>query len=347
MVASAIDYYDDHSVVSLYSTETHFPSDAETYGYYVSSPSKTIKRKRPSSFNSEGSCISPCPQDLHSHIHLNQHTQSHHEDQHTNLEDQQHHQHTSHEARPGNSGEQDVHSRKTTGTKATKSGRKGGWSTEEETYARSLIKAFQTGFLSIEDGTSLRSLLSLKLRCNPMRVSKKFFLGKQFFTPTIRLRKGMTAIEIEQKMQTVAAELELLEAQFLAHSKPRVAGMKSDVHESDTSVCRKRRKLTPCKAEINVDATPAVVCKMEEVETPSFDFDDVAVSCFEILNDGFESEGSEETIGEWSDDAWSDFGENQHGIDAGPHKECPYCQRTLHAFTTFGDSHFCFVCGLL
>jgi hypothetical protein len=163
MVASAIDYYDDHCVVSLYSTETY-------------SPSKTVKRKRPSSFNTGDSCISPS--DLPSHMHLNQHTQSNHEDQHTtNLEDQQQHlhqQHTSHEARPVNSGEQDVHSRKTIVTKAAKSGRKGGWSTEEELYARSLIKAFQTGFLSIEDGTSLRRFL--RFLYNPSSLTRTLTL---------------------------------------------------------------------------------------------------------------------------------------------------------------------------
>jgi len=51
----------------------------------------------------------------------------------------------------------------------------GKWSPEEERYATELIVAFESGTLDdCEEGTTLRSYLSKKLNCAPMRISKKF-----------------------------------------------------------------------------------------------------------------------------------------------------------------------------
>lgn len=51
--------------------------------------------------------------------------------------------------------------------------RSGPWSREEEVYAAGLIDCFFKGVLEITEGTTLRAFLSTRLRCNPMRVSKK------------------------------------------------------------------------------------------------------------------------------------------------------------------------------
>jgi len=57
--------------------------------------------------------------------------------------------------------------------------RSGKWTPEEEAYSNSLIRAFTNGSLpDAKQGVSLRHYLSVKLRCNPKRVSKKFE-GKQ------------------------------------------------------------------------------------------------------------------------------------------------------------------------
>ena len=51
----------------------------------------------------------------------------------------------------------------------------GKWTNDEETYANKLIYDFQHGNLTdCSDGCTLRSYLSKKLNCAPMRVSKKF-----------------------------------------------------------------------------------------------------------------------------------------------------------------------------
>ena len=66
--------------------------------------------------------------------------------------------------------------------------RSGKWSTEEESFANRLIMDFENGSLrDCEDGCTLRSYLARKLRCAPMRISKKFAgrcIGKVGNIPT-------------------------------------------------------------------------------------------------------------------------------------------------------------------
>ncbi|GLE06589.1 hypothetical protein PINS_up015983 [Pythium insidiosum] len=51
--------------------------------------------------------------------------------------------------------------------------RSGPWSRQEEEYAAALIDCFFRGVLDLPEGTTLRSFLTSRLRCNPMRISKK------------------------------------------------------------------------------------------------------------------------------------------------------------------------------
>ncbi|KAJ0403541.1 hypothetical protein ATCC90586_006796 [Pythium insidiosum] len=51
--------------------------------------------------------------------------------------------------------------------------RSGPWSRQEEEYAAALIDCFFRGVLELPEGTTLRSFLTSRLRCNPMRISKK------------------------------------------------------------------------------------------------------------------------------------------------------------------------------
>jgi hypothetical protein len=51
----------------------------------------------------------------------------------------------------------------------------GKWTKDEEAFASQLIAEFEAGTLKdCEEGKSLRSYLSKKLQCTPMRISKKF-----------------------------------------------------------------------------------------------------------------------------------------------------------------------------
>lgn len=53
--------------------------------------------------------------------------------------------------------------------------RSGKWTYEEELFAHRLIEDFENGQLEdCDDGCTLRAFLAQKLRCAPMRISKKF-----------------------------------------------------------------------------------------------------------------------------------------------------------------------------
>jgi|MDSY01.2.fsa_nt_gb hypothetical protein len=57
----------------------------------------------------------------------------------------------------------------------TKVLRRGKWTMGEEKYAEVIIDSFKLGVLEgVDDGTTLRSLLASKLKCAPMRISKKY-----------------------------------------------------------------------------------------------------------------------------------------------------------------------------
>ena len=52
--------------------------------------------------------------------------------------------------------------------------RRGKWTPEEETYALAAIRDFNSGYLDASPGSTLRTYLSEKLQCDPMRITKKF-----------------------------------------------------------------------------------------------------------------------------------------------------------------------------
>lgn len=68
--------------------------------------------------------------------------------------------------------------------------RRGKWSPEEEAYAQAAIRDFNSGHLDAPPGTTLRTFLSEKLQCDPMRITKKFTgdasIGKKVFHPAVR-----------------------------------------------------------------------------------------------------------------------------------------------------------------
>jgi len=87
--------------------------------------------------------------------------------------------------------------------------RRGKWTVEEEEYVARVIQDFNSGFLNAPAGYTLRSYLSDKLQCDPMRITKKFTgescIGKRVFHPAVRSADNSTAIDKAQN------ELGLLE----------------------------------------------------------------------------------------------------------------------------------------
>ena len=80
--------------------------------------------------------------------------------------------------------------------------RRGKWSVEEEAFVARVIQDFNSGFLNAPAGTTLRSYLSEKLQCDPMRITKKFTgdscIGKRVFHPAVRNPSNAAAIDKAQ-----------------------------------------------------------------------------------------------------------------------------------------------------
>lgn len=80
--------------------------------------------------------------------------------------------------------------------------RRGKWTLEEEAYVARVIQDFNNGFLDAPAGTTLRTFLSDKLSCDPMRITKKFTgdscIGKRVFHPAVRSPSNSTMIDKAQ-----------------------------------------------------------------------------------------------------------------------------------------------------
>ncbi|KAF0693769.1 Aste57867_15268 [Aphanomyces stellatus] len=120
--------------------------------------------------------------------------------------------------------------------------RYGKWTKEEEAYTARLIHDFSAGILAdVENGTTMRSWLSTKLRCCPMRISKKFVgeqsIGKRMFERNETRVLEMTADEKARG----AAEMEGLYVDFceswVREERERL--------ESKTNGTRKRKRSKP------------------------------------------------------------------------------------------------------
>ena len=80
--------------------------------------------------------------------------------------------------------------------------RRGKWTVEEESYVARVIQDFNSGYLNAPAGTTLRSYLSDKLHCDPMRITKKFTgdscIGKRVFHPAVRCPSNTAIIDKAQ-----------------------------------------------------------------------------------------------------------------------------------------------------
>lgn len=115
--------------------------------------------------------------------------------------------------------------------------RRGKWTYEEEAYVMKMIDFFQAGLLPIAPGTTLRSYLSEKLHCDPMRITKKFTgphcIGKRVFHPYDPSQRSVEEVDeklkeldlLERKWYTkiFAQDRELEFRNYLLHTKPHLS----------------------------------------------------------------------------------------------------------------------------
>ena len=136
--------------------------------------------------------------------------------------------------------------------------RRGKWTPEEEAYANRLIQEFKSGLLPLTDGTSPRTFLSKLLKCDPMRITKKFAgndcIGKQVYR---RWEFYFNRLTPEQILQS-RAELGELERRFFKSivqtNRAKSSGKKRKINRTEAAtsegagVNKKRRK----RAEVRV-----------------------------------------------------------------------------------------------
>ncbi len=98
--------------------------------------------------------------------------------------------------------------------------RRGKWTLEEETYVARIIQDFNSGFLNAPAGTTLRSYLSEKLQCDPMRITKKFTgdscIGKRVFHPAVRSTANAAAIDKAQVCEKLSTDVTTTYANIFA-----------------------------------------------------------------------------------------------------------------------------------
>eukprot|EP00571_Detonula_confervacea_P014915 CAMPEP_0172305600 /NCGR_PEP_ID=MMETSP1058-20130122/6855_1 /TAXON_ID=83371 /ORGANISM="Detonula confervacea, Strain CCMP 353" /LENGTH=390 /DNA_ID=CAMNT_0013017241 /DNA_START=122 /DNA_END=1295 /DNA_ORIENTATION=+ len=102
--------------------------------------------------------------------------------------------------------------------------RRGKWSPEEETYALAAIRDFNWGYLDLPPGATLRTYLSEKLHCDPMRIQKKFTgdasIGKKVFHPAVT-----DGLEISKDIEDSQAKLEHLYQKWKHQLESQEQGM--------------------------------------------------------------------------------------------------------------------------
>jgi hypothetical protein len=120
--------------------------------------------------------------------------------------------------------------------------RKGKWSAEEEEYLSAMVRFFNAGLLNIPPGKSLRSYLSEKLNCDPMRITKKYSgssaVGKQTFIPCEPTEENLLArtagehilLDLEQKFHFALREATTSDCDNLSGDDIAFSGGKETIH---------------------------------------------------------------------------------------------------------------------
>lgn len=117
--------------------------------------------------------------------------------------------------------------------------RRGKWTTEEEDYANRLIQEFHLGWLRLAEGSTLRTFLAKVLKCDPMRISKKYVgansIGKQVFKKCSTT--DMTESEIKERTTAIHEDLRNLERRFaekvlVPRKRSNASSLKQNSHSS-------------------------------------------------------------------------------------------------------------------
>lgn len=148
--------------------------------------------------------------------------------------------------------------------------RRGKWTVEEESYVARVIQDFNSGYLNAPAGTTLRSYLSDKLHCDPMRITKKFTgdscIGKRVFHPAVRCPTNTAFIDKAQ------AELDALERRWRRRldMQQREAAKKAAASAAAATAvasCRSHFHPLPSIQSTGVSVTHSVAIPQEAIVT--------------------------------------------------------------------------------
>lgn len=144
---------------------------------------------------------------------------------------------TKNDTTPSSASQNDFTSRNMNPPTIVASLRRGKWTYEEEAYVMKMIEFFQDGLLPIAPGATLRSYLSEKLHCDPMRITKKFTgphcIGKRVFHPydpalrspeeVAEKLKELDLLERKWYTKIFAQDREIEFRNYLLHTKPHLS----------------------------------------------------------------------------------------------------------------------------
>lgn len=145
--------------------------------------------------------------------------------------------------------------------------RRGKWTPEEEEYVSRVISDFNAGFLKAPPGTTLRSYLSEKLNCDPMRITKKFTgelaIGKRVFHPVARTLHNSAYIdkaqmELDELEKSWRRRLEIQEQELARKAAASAAGRFGDSNNRLADAQIKRNLIAKTAAWL--DRADAILC---------------------------------------------------------------------------------------
>lgn len=157
--------------------------------------------------------------------------------------------------------------------------RRGKWTPEEESYALAVILDFNNGCLDCAAGSSLRTYLSDKLHCDPMRITKKFTgdasIGKKVFHPAgkddpkIFTKIEKSQAKLEHLYQKWKQRLESQEQEMARKSMADAAVSVASSYCESTGLQLFSTASSACHLLHGVPTITTNMVSMNEVNTPS------------------------------------------------------------------------------
>jgi len=149
--------------------------------------------------------------------------------------------------------------------------RRGKWLKEEEALASEIIADFRRGLLPLDEGVTLRFFLCNLLKCEPMRISKKFSgsgqVGKQLFK-AVRGKEQLKLQSLRKLKQLELAFLHKLEMQAREKRNLKYTPVTPYFSLDSTENALLGLEKSPCHNELGDSTTITPLKKTTRVVSP-------------------------------------------------------------------------------